>query len=331
MYNKSVFQAEPIRKAFLLSLFEQNVLHVTLLKLDEEIIASNVGITGRNWVHLQGINTHSPAHSRYSPGILHFLLLSGSLAEEGIQVFDLTPGADAYKDALATDYTQAYELSIGSRHHIAVKKLKHKAIEYLKKNLPKIGIQQSKMKAALYNASILKERAKNLKSQGVQPLFHFLLSQAASKSSPVTFILDSEITSTKFKPVLPVKKDSLSELLFYSPVGAITTKWEFLTDAMKKFELGQHVYTWSTDGCLLACAWLSKSAAYDKTMSVEGVNILSDFYIHPIARKQASQFLQTVIEMVTKESDKIPLLAVSNRPNQWLCKSLTEIGFVHLK
>ncbi|WP_461491812.1 GNAT family N-acetyltransferase, partial [Pontibacter sp. HJ8] len=43
MYNKSVFQSEPFRKDFLCSLFDQNILHATLLRLNEEIISSNVG------------------------------------------------------------------------------------------------------------------------------------------------------------------------------------------------------------------------------------------------------------------------------------------------
>ena len=39
------------------------------------------------------------------------------LAEEGVDVFDLTPGADGYKDTLATDYTIAHTLSIGNTSH----------------------------------------------------------------------------------------------------------------------------------------------------------------------------------------------------------------------
>src|SRR5687768_18143535 len=57
----------------------------------------------RSWLHLQGINSFAAAYARYSPGIIHFLLLGKLLAEEGVAVFDLTPGADAYKDTLATD------------------------------------------------------------------------------------------------------------------------------------------------------------------------------------------------------------------------------------
>jgi hypothetical protein len=42
MYNKAPFRKDPLKKKFLLALFEQQILHVTVLKLNDEIIASNV-------------------------------------------------------------------------------------------------------------------------------------------------------------------------------------------------------------------------------------------------------------------------------------------------
>jgi hypothetical protein len=81
MYNTPFFLSDPLRKKFLFSLFEQDLLHATVLKLNEEIIASNIGTTGNNSVHLQGINTHSPLYAKYSPGILHFLMLGKLLAD----------------------------------------------------------------------------------------------------------------------------------------------------------------------------------------------------------------------------------------------------------
>jgi CelD/BcsL family acetyltransferase involved in cellulose biosynthesis len=46
-------------------------------------------------MHLQGMNTHAPSYARYSPGILHFLFLANSLAEEGIEMLDLTPSGNS--------------------------------------------------------------------------------------------------------------------------------------------------------------------------------------------------------------------------------------------
>jgi hypothetical protein len=67
-------------------------------------------------VHLQGINSHSPFYSKHSPGILHFLMLGVALAEEGIPVFDLTPGgADGYKAILANRQETAYEWWFGPK------------------------------------------------------------------------------------------------------------------------------------------------------------------------------------------------------------------------
>ena len=71
MYNKTPFQKDSLRKKFFLALFEYNILHTTVLKLNDEIIASNVGAMGNNRVQLHGINTHAPFYAKSTRGILH--------------------------------------------------------------------------------------------------------------------------------------------------------------------------------------------------------------------------------------------------------------------
>ena len=66
LYGKMVFQEEFQRREFLLKMFELGHLHVSLLKLDEKVIASNAGFIGEDVIHLQGINSHSPFFSKYS-------------------------------------------------------------------------------------------------------------------------------------------------------------------------------------------------------------------------------------------------------------------------
>lgn len=146
MFNLNFFLSDPLRQTFLLKLFEQKLLHVTILKLDEAIIASNVGATGKKWVHLQGVNTHDPSYAKYSPGILHFLMLGKQLAEEGMEVFDLTPGADTYKVGLATDYTTAHQLYIGNSLGKVAGELKLLFVDNIKKVAAGLGMKEGDLR-----------------------------------------------------------------------------------------------------------------------------------------------------------------------------------------
>jgi hypothetical protein len=128
-----IVQTEPQRKEFLITMFELGHLHVSMLKLDEIIIASNAGFKSPDMIHLQGINSHSPFFSKYSPGILHFLLLGIHLDELGVRYFDLTPGGkDGYKSMLSNTTEIAHELWIADKKYIFFKIAEEKVKNWLK-------------------------------------------------------------------------------------------------------------------------------------------------------------------------------------------------------
>jgi CelD/BcsL family acetyltransferase involved in cellulose biosynthesis len=307
MYNKTVFKDEPKRKDFLLNLFDLGLLHATVLWLNDTIIASNVGVTGRNWIHLQGINTHTPIHAKHSPGILHFLMLGNLLADEGLAVFDLTPGADPYKDSLATEHSYAYEMTIAPPSRILVRAAGFKFNEFLKRSLPKAGVQQKSIREIKLKASLLKETARTARSQGLILLIKALATRLTLSSGFKTYsIQKKEIQDTAD---FPINKDNLADLLLYEPRGSVTSKWEFLMEAMKKFEVGQHVYTWSNSGCLLACAWLSPTRLSQeiglRNMIVpEGTAVLYDFYFHPKGKDKLPHFIEAVMVEACKENSE---------------------------
>jgi hypothetical protein len=133
LYDKMIFKTEPQRKKFLLKMFELGHLHVSVLKLNEIIIASNAGFKSPDMIHLQGINSHSPFFSKYSPGILHFLMLGIHLEEIEVNYFDLTPGGkDGYKSMLSNTTEIAYELWISDKKYVFFKKLEEKLKFWLK-------------------------------------------------------------------------------------------------------------------------------------------------------------------------------------------------------
>lgn len=112
LHRQMPFQADPLKKPFYLELHRRGLLHVTVLTVDGVLAASHVGLaSGGCAVHL-GINTHAPAFAAHSPGNLLLAMLGVRLAQDGVPLFDLTPGGDEYKEHFATGYDLVFELTV---------------------------------------------------------------------------------------------------------------------------------------------------------------------------------------------------------------------------
>ncbi|WP_181163783.1 GNAT family N-acetyltransferase [Pontibacter mangrovi] len=332
MYNKCVFQEDPNRKTFLQDLFRQGLLHATLLKVDQHIVASNVGVIGNNWLHLQGLNTHSPFFAKHSPGILHFLMLSSMLAEEGMAVFDLTPGANPYKDLLATDYTEATTLTIYSEKRLRKAKLKYKVNTILKQQLPKIGLEKHTIGGYKQQAQMLKEKALILQKTGAAPLLQLARQsiQAPYKYKHYALPLPPAAAASPVE----LQRDSLADLLRYTPGNSLTCRWEFLMEAMKRFELGQHCYTWTANDRLLGWAWLADAKAL-QAEGIPGAAILENgVALHSVqvpssAAAALSDFIRAVAAEAGKDSPSQACLFISQNRQQE--KALLQLGASKLR
>jgi CelD/BcsL family acetyltransferase involved in cellulose biosynthesis/thymidylate kinase len=336
MYNKTPFKKDPLKKEFLLALFEKNILHATVLKLNEEIIASNVASIAKNWIHLQGINTHAPSYARYSPGILHFLFLANSLAEDGIEILDLTPGGNSYKELLATKHLPTYDLSIPGSISFYVKEFREKIFyklithkEKILDRLSKIGVNAKDVKTGIRNINFIKERIQKMKEQG-------LTSFITERLKSIT--LGPKFRIYKIKPfreqnIIPVSKNHLSDLLNFQSKNSKVTRWQFLADAMQKLEREQDVYSSNSNTALMNCVWIKEKKDDNVNPCLEyesalpkGSLILHDFYCHPNAKENLEVFIASVIrETSTKEY--MGIYAIVSKKDKILCKTLEEAGF----
>jgi hypothetical protein len=224
-------------------------------------------------------------------------MLGKLLAKEEVAVFDLTPGADAYKETLATDHTLAYTLSIGNNYHGVANRLKAAINGCLKSAAAAIGIKQDTLRKARRNFTLQKVKTRNLAPQGLASLFRFFFSQLKKrgKTSKCWVVQQGFATSG----LLSIRKDDLNDLLDLDPRDIRYSQQEFLAEAMKRFEEGAHCYTWAEEGLLLGCAWVtnlqSSIADYRFGHKTDGFIIsLSQFYSHPKGRKQLSLFLRSV-------------------------------------
>ncbi|ARS36248.1 GNAT family N-acetyltransferase [Pontibacter actiniarum] len=302
--NLTPFKDDTLKKRFIMTLFERKLLHVSVLKLNDAVIASNAGAAGRGWLHLQGFNTHSPIHAKYSPGILQFLMLGKHLVNSEIKVFDLTPGGDAYKENLATDLVEAHILYVGTAYSRWRKRLKDGCSTYLKSRLTKAGIQQSTLKLIKKQAQLFQEKIRLLRKRDPSALLHSLFPRARHAKSSQTYFIAFTAPDLLPPSLLAVERDSLEALLSFEAAGGWQTRWEFLGEAMRRLEAGEHCYTWRREGRLLCCAWLSPAPG-------QAGATLRGIYCHPGGRAGLSSFLRTAAGQVAREEGHGQVLAVA--------------------
>ncbi len=303
LYNKLHFKSDPLRKTFLLKLFEQDLLHATVLKLNDHIIASNVGVIGDKWLHLQGLNSHSPSYAKYSPGIVHFYLLAKLLAQEGIEVFDLTPGGDTYKDRLANDYTTAYHLTVGNKYYGSIARLKSKTKRFLEG-----AIFTRKVKKALREAKdniTLKTKALITDKGGAKPAVKYWIISKGIHHNP---------------ELVKFQQDNIRDLLHYDQQSNAPDRKQFLSDAMYRFQRGEHCYTWTENDILMGCAWFVVTKPSNAEI-VSYSNSKQEFsftglYSHPKATDSSAAFLHSIVNSVSSMY-KNKITAIDSFRNQF--------------
>ncbi len=317
MFNKNQFRENFIRKDFLLELFRQKILHVTVLLVNEEIIASLVAVSDKGWVHLQGLNSHSPFYSRYSPGILHFYLLGKSLVEEDdTEVFDLTPGGDHYKERWATDHDTVYTLTLASGRGYRIKRnLKKMIYGWL------IKAGQRPMTVEL----LLEKKMYLLKKKGLKSLLK-------PKKEPEIVYQGTHLPQDVPFGVMTVSKNSLSDLLDYEDGSGDLTRWEFMENAMTCIGEGKNVYTFSDGKKLLACVWetrnLPKTGGGNLFPSLpENSHVLFNIYCHSNFSNNLVEFLSSAFSLINNaRPDNVAYVQVNPR-QRFFSQALEAAGF----
>lgn len=323
MYNKAVFKKDPSRKKFLLELFKQNNLHVTVLKLNDKIIACNAGIGSGDWLHLQGINAFAADFAKYSPGIIHFLLLGKLLLQEGVQVFDLTPGADDYKNTLATDYREAHSLSIGNTYHGFNRRIQSWLNGHFKKMAAIAGMKPVAVRKWGRKVSFYKVKFAHITSHGFTSMTSWLFRQLKRQRNEARcWAVPKDLRDTN-AGLLNIQKNNLKHLLDIDQHDIQYCPQEFLADAMRRLEEGGQSYTWSENGILLGCAWLNTG----KPAAEECIS-LSGLYCHPGERARFPAFLRSVVAAASTchPGDKLTIIA-----NCYEQISLERAGFLPIE
>ncbi|SIT75423.1 GNAT family N-acetyltransferase [Pontibacter indicus] len=315
MFNKIHFKGNSQASELLLKLFDCNLLHVTVLTLNNEPIASIVGVQDKNWVHLGGINTHSPFYAAHSPGFVHFILLGQLLTNENsVTIFDLTPGGDAYKERMATSHDYVYELLISSSYFY---NLKRRIRKFLHDQLIKSGYRPISMELILTKKAYLL----NARLKGLHHRLWF--SNSGYGRSEIQY--QSDYTTE----LLNLSTNSLKDLLCFEQIGTQTTKWEFLEEAMTRFENGEDAYTYTENKQLLFCTWIKekdKEKSNKQSIYIQ-VPLLEVTYCHPAVTGMLPSLLTNAYALVNAPALKLPNQAIIRINDNRLLKALRESGF----
>lgn len=323
MFNKNPFRDDPANRELLLSLFSQGLLHVTVLKIKNEIVAAVAATIRQGRVYLAGINCHSPFYAEYSPGYVHFLLLGQLLAQEGYECFDLTAGYDSYKERLATRHEEVHQLVVTRKQ---LYHLKRKVRRWMHERMVKVGLRPMSVELEF------KKRMYLIKRKGIAASLATWLKSNGKESFHKLYVKDAPCSYSGTSILL--HKNCLRDLLDFEQHESKLTRWEFLEGAMRRFEQGECCYSWVESGRLLACAWvgaISKPIGEDPGNN-EGANglALKGLYCHAAGQEQLAAFLNTVAAQVAAEGGQCKMYALSTEPT--MCLALKKAEFrLHYK
>lgn len=235
------------------ALLDSGIIHISILKLDNEITSCIVCYHCDRWMHLAGMITYSPFFAKWSPGLVHIYMLGELFREEGFEFFDLTPGYDGYKEKFASTSDTVFELTFSQR---ALPRLTKKAKIAFQTYLVKRGIRPMTFDLNVRKKKYFVQK----KIKGVLEKTKILLTPMKRFDSLAS---------------VDLKKNSIQDLLCFIEEDMLS-KWEFLEDAFLKTEGGGQFVTVSNDGRLIACIWFLQrkeidSANIEKHSAIENL------------------------------------------------------------
>lgn len=304
------FREDPRKRPFYEALMEKGLLHVTVMKIGENLVASHIGLRNKREVVL-GIVGHSPFQAIHSPGKLHILQLGMMLHDEGFMNLDLTPGGDAYKEDRATRYDEAHEVKVFldkralARHRssLRVQAIEKKLAGTLRLNKQGLSRLRSLVRNPLRELASLMSSARKWISSSEETRFYRAEASVAGSVDP------------------GIQRDSLRDLLGYeSGEKESRSKREFLSDGLYAIEAGVHVYSLVRNGVLVNCAWVANSASKGFPSEIVLSHeyppksaIIYDFYAKPSASRQGddSGLLRKIVNDASAEGTEAVFLAIS--------------------
>lgn len=282
------FRDDPHKRELHLRMMEAGLLHAVVLRAGKDIVSAHLGICTSEGLML-GVIAHSPLHGAASPGRIMLMMLAQRLCEEGVTMFDLTPGG-AYKDNFANDYDQVAVLDIFFKTTPFVRQAVRKRLGLLRRYLDdRLEIETKKL------ISLAERSFKKLRNRSPQRILRGTLKRLrAGLYFRQEFCIYQIALAGLRHPTNPVLNvNNLDDLLCYErtdPEGP--TLFEFLDQSVRKLDQGQVLFSYAREGRLLHYSWLipktdrcGTNFGHELQFS-EPTAVLWDDYTVPSARGQ---------------------------------------------
>jgi CelD/BcsL family acetyltransferase involved in cellulose biosynthesis len=327
------FRDDPLKRGFHVALFgdapHQTCFTVSLL-CGRPIAAAWCATSGAQ-THL-GMIAHSPLLARHSPGKMHLLQLASHLLEDGKQVLDLTPGGDAWKARYATEYDVVAEVTIYRSRLTHVVAVTSQALrESSARWAARAGVRPVTMSRAL----------KAFRRATPAAALRKLRGWVAVEREFRLYRLDRD-RALRLKRSPQVAKNSLTDLLLFEPGESWQSRDAFLSDALKRLERGETVYSMRVDGRLAIYLWTVKNQRKSYMSEVQqyvqlprGSVVIYDAYAHPDFRRRgmaprlARHMLRDVFEDDEVECVYASVLS-DNRPSRRAIEAFGQyVGSLH--
>ncbi|MDQ3441701.1 MAG: GNAT family N-acetyltransferase, partial [Planctomycetota bacterium] len=226
--------------------------------------------------------THNPLLAEHSPGKFHVLLLGRMLLEQGYGWIDLTPGGDPYKERFANAWDHVYTLTVFRN-------------PFERRKAAVIESVQDRAKNTLTRWDIRPAHAKAVAGKLVRPsgLLHLTRGWLSSSQEALVYSRDARTNGFHATNQTLIRRDAIDDLMAYAPSAGGPTLHEFLSDAMRRIEDGQRVYTYAENGRLLHHAWFATTPPKELIATTlpgcelaEDCGLIVDSYTVPGARRR---------------------------------------------
>ncbi len=295
--NRSTpFFDDPVKWGFHQAVFAAapDQIHVTVTTLNGSTIAALWGILSGKTLHV-GMLAHLPQLAEHSPGKLHVLQLIDYLRDEGMELLDLTPGGDPWKERFATTHDEVWEILLYRSPWLRTRDQLVEVMRLaIKRALALVGISPADLRT-------LWERTRRVRPESI---FRKIVHWAIGKRELRVYRVD-RMFMDRFASDPRVQRDSLRDLLCFVPAEAWQSRDAFLSRALARIEGGESAYTISVGGSLATSGWVTRqnrsySTEVEQVIEFpEGSVALYDFYTHPDMRGRG--FYRSVIEQMLRD------------------------------
>jgi CelD/BcsL family acetyltransferase involved in cellulose biosynthesis len=319
LYRQTPFASDPLKKRFYVELQRRGMLHTTVLTVDGALAASHIGLLSKERVVHLGLNTHAPTLAAHSPGHLLLALLGGRLADEHVELLDLTPGGDRYKEQFASAHDEVYELtmcgSVAQRLHAQAAAGVRRAAKAL---LRRSGRRSVDLIEAGEKVRGLARRARDGLARNPDP-GPALWRLAAGRAGGST---------------LPVSRNRLEDVFKYDDTASAVTRGAFIGVVMKRLEQGCQLFCHAPRDRLLLHCWAharAGQAAFPPAVraGADGATVLFDLQVH--CDGASDDLVQRFVERVLAALDPAAAAAgvyYSGRLGAGPRRALRRCGFV---